>query len=300
MCVGAIGSDTGGSIRVPAAVTGVCGLRPTVGAIPMSGSKTQLCPAIDTVGPMARSAIDLAKLFSVLAFYDDDDLYSIPHVWDNFLGCLNDGIAGVRIGIPENYFFDGLEPQIGDAVEEAAKKLEGLGAELIPIYLEGAENSHGRVMPMVWADLFEFHKDRVETEPEKFGKDVLGRILLGQSVTGSDYSEALRHKEKWNKVLFRAYEEVDVILTPTTPVVAPLISEIEDMVSTTHNLTWFTFPFSWAGVPGISIPCGFNSDEMPIGMQLHGRKWEEGLLFRIGVSYQRITDWHCKKPKMSS
>ena len=102
----------------------------------MSGSKTQLCPAIDTVGPMARSAIDLAKLFSVLAFYDDDDLYSIPHVWDNFLGRLNDGIAGVRIGIPENYFFDGLEPQIGDAVEEAAKKLEGLGAELIPIYLE--------------------------------------------------------------------------------------------------------------------------------------------------------------------
>ena len=91
-----------------------------------------------------------------------------------------------------------------------------------------------------------------------------------------------------------------MILTPTTPVVAPLISEIEDMVSTTHNLTWFTFPFSWAGVPGISLPCGFNSDELPIGMQLHGRKWEEGLLFRIGVSYQSITDWHCKKLKMSS
>ena len=120
MCVGAVGSDTGGSVRTPAAVNGVCALRPTVGAIPMSGSKTQLCPAIDTVGPMARSVVDLARMFAVMAFYDDDDPTSVRHVWDEILVRLDDGIQGLRIGLPSNYFFEELAPGIGEAVKHAA------------------------------------------------------------------------------------------------------------------------------------------------------------------------------------
>ena len=168
MCVGAVGSDTGGSVRTPAAVNGVCALRPTVGAIPMSGSKTQLCPAIDTVGPMARSVVDLARMFAVMAFYDDDDPTSVRHVWDEILVRLDDGIQGLRIGLPSNYFFEELAPGIGEAVKHAAEELVSMGARVTEIQLEGADEAHASVMPMVWADLYEFHRDRVEHHPEMF------------------------------------------------------------------------------------------------------------------------------------
>lgn len=295
MCIGAVGSDTGGSVRVPAAVVGVSALRPTVGAIPMSGSKTQLSPAIDTTGPMARSAEDLARLFAVMAFYDDDDPTSVAHQWENYLPRLGEGIGGVRIGVPENHFFDNLAAGVGTAVRGAAEKLSALGAELVPIHLDGAETIHGRVMPMVWADLYHFHRERVETQAELFGEDVLGRILLGKDVTGADYADALRHREQWNRALDRCFRSVDVLLCPTTPVAAPLAKESADMVATTHRLTAFTFPFSWAGVPGISLPCGFTSDGLPVGVQITARKWQEGLLLRIGAAYQSATDWHTRR-----
>jgi len=298
MCIGAVGSDTGGSVRVPAAVNGVCALRPTMGAIPMSGSKTRLSPAIDTVGPMARTVVDLARMFAVMAFYDDEDPSSVPHTWDNYLARLDDGIEGVRIGVPGNYFFEDLASDIGEVVREAANKLASMGAILTPINLEGAEEVHGRVMPMVWADVYEFHRERIESQSDMFGEDVLNRILLGQSVSGADYAEALRHRERWNRVVERSLRTVDVILTPTTPVPAPLIADSTNMLATTHRLTWFTFPFSWAGVPGLSIPCGFTSNSLPIGIQFHGRHWEEGLLFRSGVAFQKETDWHLQRPPL--
>ncbi len=298
MCVGAVGSDTGGSVRTPAAVNGVCALRPTVGAIPMSGSKTQLCPAIDTVGPMARSVVDLARMFAVMAFYDDDDPTSVRHVWDEILVRLDDGIQGLRIGLPSNYFFEELAPGIGEAVKHAAEELVSMGARVTEIQLEGADEAHASVMPMVWADLYEFHRDRVEHHPEMFGQDVLNRILLGRSVSGAEYAAALRWRERWTRVVERALREVDAILTPTTPAPAPLIAASTDMLATTHHLTRFTFPFSWVRVPGLAIPCGFTEDGLPTGMQLHGRRWEEGLLLRIGAAFQQQTDWHRRRPPL--
>jgi aspartyl-tRNA(Asn)/glutamyl-tRNA(Gln) amidotransferase subunit A len=295
MCIGAVGSDTGGSVRVPAAVVGVSALRPTLGAIPMSGSKTQLSPAIDTVGPMARSALDLARLFAVMAFYDDADPTSVDHQWENYLARLDDGIGGLRIGVPENHFFDDLAPGVEATVRGAAENLVSLGAELVPVHLEGADKIHGRVMPMVWADLYNFHKERVETHAEMFGEDVLGRILLGKDITGAAYAAALRHREHWNRTLDRALRAVDVLLCPTVPVPAPLAEESADMVATTHRLTAFTFPFSWAGVPGVSLPCGFTPDGLPVGVQITARQWQEGLLLRIGAVYQSVTDWHMRR-----
>ena len=238
----------------------------------MSGSKTQLSPAIDTVGPMARFAHDLARLFAVMAFYDDADPTSVSYEWENYLARLDDGIDGLRIGIPENHFFDDLAPGIEAPVRGAAEKLVSLGAELVPVHLEGAEKIHSRVMPMVWADLYNFHKERVENHADMFGEDVLGRILLGKDITGAGYAAALRHREHWNRTLDRALRAVDVLLCPTTPVPAPLAEESADMVATTHRLTAFTFPFSWAGVPGISLPCGFTPDGLPIGVQITARQ----------------------------
>ena len=298
MCVGAVGSDTGGSVRTPAAINGVSGLRPSMGSIPMTGSFTRICPAIDTVGPLGESVEIVARLFAVMAGYDDDDLYSVRREQPDFLGSLDNGIKGIRIGLPQKFFLEDLEEGVGSAVEASAQRLAALGADIVEIELEGAEHAQQSVMPMVWADAYEYHRERVESAPEKFGRDVLDRILLGRDIAGCDYAAALRARERWNRTVDRTLEQVDVILTPTTPITAPLVEESSDMLSTTHHLTRFTYLFSWAGLPGLSVPCGFTSAGMPIGMLLNGRPWEETLLFQIGHSYQNDTDWHSRRPPL--
>ena len=298
MCVGAVGSDTGGSVRTPAAINGVSGLRPSMGSIPMTGSFTRICPAIDTVGPLGESVEIVARLFAVMAGYDDDDLYSVRREQPDFLGSLDNGIKGIRIGLPQKFFLEDLEEGVGSAVEASAQRLAALGADIVEIELEGAEHAQQSVMPMVWADAYEYHRERVESAPEKFGRDVLDRILLGRDIAGCDYAAALRARERWNRTVDRTLEQVDVILTPTTPITAPLVEESSDMLSTTHHLTRFTYLFSWAGLPGLSVPCGFTSAGMPIGMLLNGRPWEETLLFQIGHSYQSDTDWHSRRPPL--
>ena len=300
MCVGAVGSDTGGSVRTPAAINGVTGLRPTMGSIPMTGSFTRICPAIDTVGPLGKSVDIVARMFVVMAGYDDDDIYSVRHSWSDAFQEMSSGIAGLRIGLPRHFFFDDLEPGIGDAVEEAATQMGQLGAVISEIELEGADSAQQDVMPMVWADAYEYHRERVEDAPELFGQDVRDRILLGRDISGRDYAAALRARERWNRVVDRALQEVDVILTPTTPRVAPSIEASSDMLATTHHLTRFTYLFSWSGLPGLSIPCGFTANELPIGVLLNGRPYEEGVLFRIGSDYQANTDWHQRKPPLLS
>jgi aspartyl-tRNA(Asn)/glutamyl-tRNA(Gln) amidotransferase subunit A len=151
------------------------------------------------------------------------------------------------------------------------------------------------MMPIVWADLYAFHRERAERQPEMFGQDVLNRVLLGKNVSGADYAVALRWRERWLRAMDRAFVEVDAILTPTTPVPAPRIADAADMLATTHQLTRFTFPFSWAGVPGLALPCGFTTQGLPIGLQLHAARWREGLLLRIGAAYQAATDWHARR-----
>jgi len=300
MCVGAVGSDTGGSVRTPAAINGVTGLRPTMGSIPMTGSFTRICPAIDTVGPLGKSVDIVARMFTAMAGYDDDDIYSVRHSWSDAFQEMSSGIAGLRIGLPRHFFFDDLEPGIGDAVEEAATQMGQLGAVISEIELEGADSAQQDVMPMVWADAYEYHRERVEDAPELFGQDVRDRILLGRDISGRDYAAALRARERWNRVVDRALQEVDVILTPTTPRVAPSIEASSDMLATTHHLTRFTYLFSWSGLPGLSIPCGFTADGLPIGMLLNCRPYEEGALFRIGSDYQANTEWHHRKPPLLS
>ena len=298
MCVGAVGSDTGGSVRTPAAINGVTGLRPSMGSIPMTGSFTRICPAIDTVGPLGESVEIVARMFAVMAGYDDHDLYSVRREQPDFLGRLDNSIKGTRIGLPRKFFLENLEEGVGSAVEAAAQQLAALGADIVDVELEGAESAQQSVMPMVWADAYQYHRERAETSPAQFGQDVLDRILLGQDITGYEYAAALRAREGWNRIVDRALEQVDVILTPTTPITAPLVEESSDMLSITHHLTRFTYLFSWAGLPGLSVPCGFTSAGMPIGMLLNGRPWEEALLFQIGHSYQNDTDWHNRRPPL--
>jgi len=298
MCVGAVGSDTGGSVRTPAALNGVTGLRPSMGSIPMTGSFTRVCPAIDTVGPFGRNVAIVARMFAVMAGYDDEDIYSVRHTWPDFLSRMSGDLAGVRIGFPRRFFLENLESGVGEALEQAAAQLAGLGAELVEIELPGADTAHQSVMPMVWADVYEYHRERAEQTPELFGEDVLARILLGRDVSGRDYAAALRARERWNRVLERAMEEVDVILTPTSPVTAPLIKDSADMLSITHHITRFTYLFSWAGMPGLSLPCGFTTAGMPIGMLLNSRPFEEGLLMQIGAAYQCESDWHQRRPAL--
>jgi aspartyl-tRNA(Asn)/glutamyl-tRNA(Gln) amidotransferase subunit A len=296
MCLGAVGSDTGGSIRMPAAVNGVAGLRPSLGAISMRGSKIQISPTIDTVGPMARRVTDVARMFAVMVGYDDEDPASIPHEYENFLATIHDGIAGLRIGLPRRFYFEDLHPDFGPAIEAAVDRLQKLGAKLIEIDLPGAPEAQSKVMPMMLCDVAAFHRERLDNHPEMFGEDVLGRMRLGLQFTGRDYADALRWREQWARTIARAFTQVDLLLTPTTPIPAPKIDDVKRTLETTLKLSRFTFGFSFAQLPGLSIPCGFTREGLPIGMQVHGPAWSEGSMFRLGAAYQGTTDWHLRRP----
>lgn len=296
MCVGALGSDTGGSIRTPAAINGVSGLRPTHGAISMHGTQIQCSARFDTFGPLARRVTDVARMFAVLAGYDRRDPVSRHHEWGSFLPELSKGIKGVRIGIPRNFIWEESEPDIARAFQEAIETLKRLGAVPVDLYLAQFEEAQHAPMALVLAEGASFHRKRIEEHPECFGEDVISRLRLGFDVTGMQYADAERWRQRWARTVSDAFESADVILMPTTPTTAPSADDAREMLKTTLRITRFTFPFTWAGCPGLSVPCGFSSEGLPIGLLINGPAWSEALLLRIGAAYQRETDWHERRP----
>ena len=219
MCVGALGSDTGGSVRIPASFCGVSGLRPTHGAVPNTGA-TQVSVANDTIGPMARRVEDVARIFAVTVGYEPSDPHSIDHDFGNFLPRLHDGIEGLRIGIPRNFFFDNIDPDIEVAVRNAADVFESLGAELVEIDLPGAEQAFPKVCVQIYCDAANFHRQRLTEEPNAFSAPIYERMKRGLEIPGVDYAASMRFKETWMRTVGEAFEGVDVILSPTTPVPA--------------------------------------------------------------------------------
>ena len=300
MCRIAFGSDTGGSVRNPAALCGVAGIRPTVGAVPNTNALALSIHA-DTIGMLAYDVADVARGYAAIAGHDPEDVGSIDHPIENFLPTLRDGIEGVRIGIPRTFYFEDLEPDIGERVMDAAKVLESLGAELVDMNLEGAEEARVATMKVLLAtDMADLHRDEMANHADKIGAEVLRRLRLGETTSGTDYAHALRIQVDWKYQMKSVFKNVDMVLVPTCPVVAPLISDSADMVKATHNISRNNTALGYAGLPCLSVPCGFNSEGMPIAMQLVGEWFNEPLLFRAGVAYQSRTEFHRMRPKMSA
>ena len=294
MCDMALGTDTGGSVRIPAAINGITGLRPTSGRVPNAGC-FPVSAAHDTIGPMARSAIDCARLFAVIAGYDADDPTSRDQPLENFLPTLGDGIGGVRIGIPRNYYFANLEASRGVAIDSAIRLLETLGAQVSDITLPDAERMQDACAVMIYCDACDVHRDRLK-EPSRWAPQTIERLKLGLGWTGVDYAASMRTKEAWMRTLAKTFDAVDVLLTPTVPVDPPPHAEDRSLWAATKAVAQNTYNGAFGHIPGLAVPCGFSRAGFPVSMQLEAKWWNEPLLLRVAHAYQQVTDWHLRRP----
>jgi len=295
LCVAALGSDTGGSVRLPASFNGVSGLRPTVGRVPNAGC-FPVSASQDTIGPMARSVADLARVFAVIAGHDPHDPSSVDAPLANFLPRLGDGVEGLRLGLPRNFYFDGVEPAIGEAVLAAARTLESLGATLVDVDVPDAEQMHAHATVVIFSDACAVHAARLGAAASGMDAQTLARMRTGLAYTGVDYAFALRAREQWKHHLGRLFDDVDVLLSPTAHTAVPAVEGGPDLLALTRACTRNTYAGAFGQLPGLSVPCGFGGDGMPIGLQLEARWWEEPLLLRAGHAYQQVTDWHLRRP----
>ncbi|MVW78120.1 amidase [Bordetella sp. 02P26C-1] len=293
----ALGTDTGGSVRVPASLNGVCGLRPTVGRVSNHGCMP-VSATHDTIGPLARTVPELARLFSVMAGFDPHDHVSERQEVGNLLVDMHAGIKGLRIGIPSNHYFDGVDSEVAYAVQEAMRVLESLGAIMVPITVDGAQTAHAYATTMIYSDACAVHEERLAQPDERWLPATLERMQMGLQYTGRDYARALRAREAWCRSLEDVFSSVDVILSPTSPTVAPPIEDGRSLFEATRAVTQNTYAGAFGKLPGLSVPCGFSSDGMPIGLMLEAAPWREATLFRAGVAYQNQTDWHLRQPAL--
>lgn len=298
MCQGSLGTDTGGSVRIPASMTGVVGLRPTHGRISLHG----VMPASlsnDTVGPMARTVSDVARLFAVLEGYDPADPVSRDQPSENFLPTLGTGINGIRIGVARDFHYRGLNADVEQCVLDGIKIFESLGAIVKDIDLPNAELAQDWNIVQIYGDLCAQFKERLERDPDSISPRVRARMMLGKSFSAVDYAESMRGKEIWRQTLKSVFsDEVDMILAPTVPFSPPEISGEEDLHEATRDAARFTYGSALSGHPGLSLPCGFNKGGLPIGLMLEASWWKEPLLFRAGHAYQQETTWHLQRPEI--
>jgi aspartyl-tRNA(Asn)/glutamyl-tRNA(Gln) amidotransferase subunit A len=302
-CYGALGTDTGGSIRLPSAINGIVGIRPTIGRVSNAGI-VPLAWSMDTVGPMARTVEDCALMFNVIAGYDPRDLSSTTIPTVNYTADLNHGVQGLRIGIVSDYFFHHLQAPVHDAVKAALDTLVELGASVIDVAIE---NIHGNISAQLTVESCEpstYHQQWLRERPQDYGGDVRLLLEIGELHLATHYLQAQRYRSLLRAEFMDAFKSVDVFICPTLPFTATRIGETlveiengieEDMLAA---IMQFTGVPSLTGLPSLNVPCGFDLDGLPIGMQVIGRPFDETTLFRVGSAFQQATDFHHRSPQL--
>jgi len=320
MAPAATGTDTGGSIRQPAALAGVCGLKPTYGVVSRYGI-VAFASSLDQAGPIGRSAEDLALMMNVMAGFDPRDSTSLDRPKEDYASSLDTNLSGLRIGIYKEYFGEGIEPEVRSAVEAAVRWYESQGAKRVPIELpraklgvpvyyviapaeassnlsrfDGARYGH---RAKEYADLLDMY---CRTRAEGFGAEVKRRILVGTYVLSHGYYDAYYlQAQKIRRLIAQdfsaAFQKCDVILGPTAPTTAFAIGAKTDDPVQMYLNDIFTIPAPLAGLPAMSIPCGFDAKGLPIGLQLQGDYFSEAKLLGIAHRYQQASDWHRRVPK---
>lgn len=295
LCAAALGTDTGGSVRIPAALNGISAIRPTSGRISIRGV-FPITWTLDTVGPMARTVSDLAALLDVLAGYDPGDPLSVDVPAEAYRDALGQGVDGLRIGVPRSFFFEDVDDDIVRLVEAAAEVFGSAGASVEDVDLPGAADAVEAATTMIRAEALAIHRRRLAEDPGSFGEDVRRRLLLGEAVTGVEYAEARQRARVWCRRVATVLERVDVLLTPTTGTTAPPADS--EMVETTRRLVRLTYGWSVGGLPALSIPCGLSDAGLPVGLQLAAAPFGEATVLRAGAAYQQATDWHRREPRL--
>jgi aspartyl-tRNA(Asn)/glutamyl-tRNA(Gln) amidotransferase subunit A len=279
LCIAALGTDTGGSIRIPAALCGVVGLRPTFGIVPIEGVHAT-SSSLDTVGALARSAVDVSDVLA--------GLLGRP------LETFAPNAVGVRVGVARGEFFESVDPGVAETVAAALDALRSVGAEVVDIEIDGAEAARAACSTVMHFEAFAEHEVRLINHPSAYGAAVRRRLDVGRSTTETDYARALRSQAGWRRDVVAMFDRVDVIATPTVPSVAPRFDAANILVATAV-LNRFTFPWSFAGVPAVSVPCGF-CDGLPVGLQLVARPGDDQRLLAVAAAFQSVTDHHLRRP----
>jgi len=291
MCTAALGTDTGGSIRIPASLCGVVGLKPTYGRVSLRGV-FPLSWNLDHAGPLTRCVKDAALLLQIMAGYDEKDPVSVDVSVDDYSKNIEAGVKGWRIALAVGDFVEVSDTEVLSAVRVAAKYFEYLGAKVEEVdttWLYEAAVANGR---MTQADGATYHRERLETNPELFGADVRQRLESGRDLSSGDYVLARRKQveaRRRSELFFRQY---DALLLPSTPITALPINDIENSASQAPSLTRFTAPFNLTGLPALSIPCGFSKAGLPIGLQIVSGHWQEAKVLRAGYAFEQSTEWH--------
>ena len=320
LAAGAFGSDTGGSIRQPAAFCGVVGMKPTYGRVSRYGL-VALASSLDQIGPFAQDVKDAALLLGAVAGHDRRDSTSIAAPVPDYMAELTKGVAGLTLGLPDEYFIDGMDPDVERAVREAIEVLKGLGAQVERVSLPTTRHSlaaYYLILPaeassnLARYDGVKFGlrvpgRDLVEMESRTraagFGAEVKRRIMLGTYALSAGYYDAYYGKAQSVRTLVRrefaaAFARVDLIVAPTTPNVAFKHGEKEDPLSMYLNEI-FTIPGNLSGIPGVSVPCGFSVAGLPIGLQVLGRPLDEARVLRAAYAYEQATPWRGRRPDLT-
>ncbi len=316
----ALGSDTGGSVRQPAAMCGVTGLKPSYGMVSRYGL-VAYASSLDQIGPVGRSVADCALVLNAIAGHDPSDATSLPLEATDFTAGLDRGVEGLRLGVPKEYFAEGIEDGVRQAVDDAISTLEGLVASIREVSLPSTKYAlacYYIIAPsecsanLARYDGVKYGYSALEaadmwgameqTRQRGFGPEVTRRIMLGTFALSAGYYDAYYLKAQQARTLIRrdfveVFEDVDALVTPTSPVVAfPIGEKMADPLQM-YLVDVCTIPVNIAGLPALSVPCGF-SDGLPVGMQLIGPHLSESTLLRVGQAYQQATDWHIRRPAL--
>ena len=322
MCIGSLGSDTGGSIRQPASHCGVVGMKPTYGRVSRFGL-VAFASSLDQIGPLTKDVTDCAMLMNVISGYDSADSTSVPEDVPDYTSFLEDDLKGMVVGIPKEYSAaKGLDPDVSDAVKHAVEKIQGIGAGCVEVSLPHTEHAVAAYYVIAPSEassnlarydgvkygyrdknkksLMEMYKS---TRSRGFGPEVQRRIILGTYSLSAGYYDAYYGKASQVRTLIiedfkNAFESCDVILSPVAPTPAFKIGEMVDDPLTMYLSDVFTLSANLAGIPGISVPCGFSSKGLPIGLQIMAKHFEEGKLFKVAYNFEQATDFHKKKPNL--
>ena len=303
VCPAALGSDTGGSIRIPASLSGITGIKPTYGRVSRAGV-LPLAWSMDHCGPMARTVRDCALLLGAMAGYDPADASTSVLPVPDYAAALTGDVKGLRVGVLRAHFTDVAAPEVRQAVEAAAKALEQAGATLDAVNLDDVALVPAASFAIVAAEALAYHAPWLRTRSGDYQPDVRERLRAGVVVSAAHYLRAQALRARVRAEVDLALAKRDVLLAPATPIPAPALGQQEarlgDGPSDVRSaLIRFTRPFNFTGHPAISLPCGFTPAGLPVGLQLVGRPFDEATVLRAADAYQRLTDWHTRRPPVA-
>jgi aspartyl-tRNA(Asn)/glutamyl-tRNA(Gln) amidotransferase subunit A len=297
----ALGSDTGGSIRMPAHFCGVTGLKTTYGRISRFGAMP-LSQTLDTVGPLARTTEDCALLLALMAGADPEDPTASTAPATDYMAATTASIKGLKIGVPTAFYVDDLDAEVARALDETILVLKREGADIVTIELPDQRQLTAACQLVLAVEAAAYHKRWLIERPQDYGSQVLMRLQNGLAIPGVSYLEALRWRGPALAAHVAATSGVDMVITPVAPVPAPTIAESDvgnapGAEAVIQRLTRFTRAINYLGLPALAVPSGFTRSGLPIGMQLIGRSFDEATILTVGAAFQRATDFHTKVPK---